>query len=176
MCTTIQVGLGTRVEDGVLAAAGWLADAWRRLTGALLGDRPAAGVHAAAAGASEAGRAVAGPDVRVATAAILLEVAESRHAAGPEARRVAECTMREEYGLSGWQANRLVREADEARRASPGIWTFTSVLVASVSAAQRRRLTELVELVGGTAEARDGRRRYAAARIRWLLRVEGARV
>ncbi|MCZ6553804.1 MAG: TerB family tellurite resistance protein [SAR324 cluster bacterium] len=68
------------------------------------------------------------PDLKVATAAILLEVAESDQDFAPEEHAVIVSMLGERFDLDPGEVNALIEEAQRQRAGHPDLWPFTHAI------------------------------------------------
>lgn len=153
------------VSGGPLDTLRLVAGEW---TGRLRRWWPFQGATAEAAGISV--------NPRLATSALLLDVASADGALSLEERRYIETILRREFGLGGVQAKRLLRSADAARRSAPDQRRFTNEILERLSGRQRALLAAIIQglaqVEGGPTPEQD----YALRRISSLLRLEADRV
>lgn len=119
---------------------------------------------------AEAARTSVSP--RLATSALLLDVASADGALSLEERRYIESILRREFGLGGVQAERLLRSADSARRSAPDPRLFTNEILERLSGRQRALFSaiiqELAQVEGGPTPEQE----YTVRKITSLLRLE----
>lgn len=101
----------------------------------------------------EDGSGEGGHDLRLATAALLLEMARADREETPAERQAAEAMLARHFALERDAAEALLARAADTLRHSVSLYEFTSVLNETLSAAERR---EVVRMVGEVAAA-DGR-------------------
>lgn len=111
-------------------------------------------------------------DVRLATCALLLEVAYADADFSDTERRHVEATLRRQFGLGPVEAAELVRAAERARDEAPGAWHFTTPIAERFTTAQKRVLSEilhaLLHLDGHPTWQED----YVVRKLSALLRLE----
>ncbi len=110
--------------------------------------------HIAPAAAADADRTRA---LRLAAAALLLEVTHLDHEVTPEERRAVTVAVREHFGLSGEEAAELLLCAERERADATDYYQFTSLINSEYDAARK---VELIELMWRIAFADDALHRY----------------
>lgn len=123
---------------------------------------------------AEAGRTAASP--RLATSALLLDVASADGTLSLEERRYIESILRREFGLEAIEAERLLRSADSARRSAPDPRLFTNEILERLSGRQRVLFSAIIQ---GLAQVEGGptpEQEYTVRKITSLLRLEADRV
>ena len=83
-------------------------------------------------------------DIRVAAAALLLEMAHIDDEFGDEERGVILRILKDEYGLSDRAADEIIQTAEEERRESLDMWQFTSRINDHFSKEKKIRIVELL--------------------------------
>ena len=97
--------------------------------------------------------AAPGHDLRLATAALLLEMARADRDQAAEETEAALALLRSRFSLEEDGARALLARAEASVAGSVSLYDFTSVLNATLSPEERRRIVELV----GEVAAADGR-------------------
>lgn len=123
---------------------------------------------------TEAARTPASP--RLATSALLLDVASADGGLSMEERRYIEAILCREFGLGGVEAERLLRSAESARRDAPDPRPFTNEILERLSGRQRALFSTIIH---GLAQVEGGptpEQEYAVRRISSLLRLEADHV
>lgn len=92
----------------------------------------------AAGGAREA------PDLRVATCALLMEVAESDMEFAPEERRLIIELLQGHFSLERGEVDALMQQTEATRRHTADLWPFTSVIARTYTPEEKRALLVLV--------------------------------
>jgi uncharacterized tellurite resistance protein B-like protein len=115
-------------------------------------------------------------DPRVASAALLLEVAHADDRFSEQERQIVEDTLRREFGLDPARAGRLVEAAARVRGDASGPWVFTNVLVEAFSTGQRRNLVRIMDRLARVDDGPTWRESYVLGQIASLLRVEASSV
>ena len=101
--------------------------------------------------------------LRLAAAALLLEVTHLDHEVTPEERRAVTVAVREHFGLSGEEAAELLLCAEQERADSTDYYQFTSLINSEYDAARK---VELVELMWRIAYADDSLHHYEEHLVR----------
>ena len=113
---------------------------------------------------------------RVATGALLLEVASADGDLSLGERRYIESVLCREFALEGAEAERLLRTASSIRLRAPEPWRFTAEMRGQLSHQQRRLFSRIIQglahVDGKPTPAQD----LAVRRIASLLRVEAEHV
>ncbi len=84
------------------------------------------------------------PDRKVATAAILLEVAESDLDFAPEEHAVIVSMLGEQFDLDRGEVDALIEEAHRQRAGHPDLWPFTNAIGKAYSPDQKLELLVMV--------------------------------
>lgn len=111
---------------------------------------------------------------RIATGALLLEVACADGKLSVPERRFIEAVLVREYGLDTVQAERLLRKAEAERRRASGAHFFATRIVQQLSARQRARLHEILRGLADIDGGPSPDQQYAVRRLSSLLRLEVA--
>ena len=111
-------------------------------------------------------------DPRLASAALLIEVAHADGRFSSREHRIVEDTLRSEFGLDRARASRLAHAAARLRDAAVGPWVFTNVLVEAFSGQQRRNLVQILHRLADVDGASSWRVNYVIGQLSSLLRVE----
>ena len=82
--------------------------------------------------------------LHVAASALLLEMAYADDSFTQDERAHIEEIIQRQFGLSEQKAKELIKLADEARRESTGLYTFTSLVNENYDEGQRMVLAELL--------------------------------
>ena len=115
-------------------------------------------------------------DARIASVALLLEVAHADGRFSRQEQSVVEDALRREFGLVGPQACRLVEAAERARDRAPGPWPFANVLVDAYSEEQRRTLADILNRLALADDGPTWREQFVIGQLSSLLRVEASHV
>jgi uncharacterized tellurite resistance protein B-like protein len=116
--------------------------------------------HIAPTAAAEFDR---GHALRLAAAALLLEVTHLDHQVTPEERRAVAVAVREHFGLSGEEAAELLLCAERERADSTDYYQFTSLINSEYDTARK---VELIELMWRIAYADDSLHHYEEHLVR----------
>jgi uncharacterized tellurite resistance protein B-like protein len=125
-------------------------------------------VKTQAVDASEATRERA---LRVAAAALLVEVSRSDGHIADEERTVMRAAIQSTLGLSAEETEELLRLAEEQSRSAVSVYEFTSVLDHEFSAEQKKRVVELLWLVAFADGEKDPHEEHMVRKIAGLLHV-----
>ncbi len=111
-------------------------------------------------------------DIRLAACALLLELAYADSEFTDDERQHLESAIRRQFGLEAGQAEKLLRQAEEARAEAVDLWHFTNQVAENYSLGQKMVLAEimwgLVYSDGDLANKED----YLMRKISNLLRLE----
>lgn len=111
-------------------------------------------------------------DLRLAACALLLEVAHADDDFSTDERQHIEQSVRRHFGLDRQQAEELLRHADQARKDSPDLWRFTSLIRDHYSLGQKMVLAEVMwGLVYSDGELHS-REDYLMRKVSKLLALE----
>lgn len=113
---------------------------------------------------------------RLATSALLLDVASADGALSLEERRYIEGILCREFGLGGVQAERLLRSAESARRKTPDQRPFTNEILERLSARQRALFSAILQGLAQVEGEPTPEQEYAVRKISSLLRLEADHV
>lgn len=138
-------------------------DALKRL---LEREKPTAAEPARAASAT--GR---DHDLRVATAALLFEVVRADGTVDDAERTVLRAAVQSTFDLTPEDVAELLRVAEEASAHAASLYEFTQVVRAASSAAERKRIVELLWLVAFADARKDPLEEHAIRKIAGLLGV-----
>jgi uncharacterized tellurite resistance protein B-like protein len=94
-----------------------------------------------------------GPDLRLATAALLLEMARADRGETAEERRTAEALLARHFAIEKGAAERLLAQAAARLAHAVSLYEFTRVLNDTLSPQERRAVVQMV----GEVAAADGR-------------------
>lgn len=84
------------------------------------------------------------PDLRVATCALLLEVAEVDQDFAPEERAVIESMLQRRFDLEPEEVAQLIAETEAARAGATDLWPFTTAIRQAYTPDQKRELLVMV--------------------------------
>jgi uncharacterized tellurite resistance protein B-like protein len=112
------------------------------------------------------------PDIRLATCALLLELAHADDEFTDDERQHLESAIRRQYGLDQAEAEKLITLAQEARDEAIDLWQFTNLIAENYSLGQKMVLAEIMwGLVYSDGELAD-KEDYLMRKICNLLRLE----
>jgi len=106
--------------------------------------------------------------LRLAVAALLIEVAHLDHEVTPEEKAAVDLAVRGHMGLSGETVAELLRCAERERADSTDYYQFTSLINGEYDAARK---AELIELMWRIAYADDALHRYEEHLIRKIAEL-----
>jgi uncharacterized tellurite resistance protein B-like protein len=111
-------------------------------------------------------------DLRLAACALLLELAHADNEFSTSERAHLDGAVRREFGLDAEEAEELIRLAEEERRNSVDLWSFTNLIAEHFSLGQKMVLAEAMwGLVYADGEL-GSREDYLMRKISGLLRLE----
>lgn len=120
----------------------------------------------------EAPPVLADADIRVATCALFLEIANIDSEFSDEERRRILTIMQDVYGLSHEDAVDIARRAADELRDSVDLWKFTNLINERYTDAEKERVVELlwrVVYADGVLEAHED---YLVHKLSKLLRMQ----
>ncbi|MEW5879757.1 MAG: TerB family tellurite resistance protein [Pseudomonadota bacterium] len=117
--------------------------------------------------ASEAG----GHSIELATAALLVEVVRIDRETSPAEREAVLRAVHEKFGLSGAQADELLRLAEEEVRHATDYYQFTSLINRRFTQAQKERVIELMWRVAYADAELSAHELHLMRKIAGLLHV-----
>lgn len=117
--------------------------------------------------ASEAG----GHSIELATAALLVEVVRIDRETSPAEREAVLRAVHEKFGLSGTQADELLRLAEEEVRQATDYYQFTSLINRRFTQAQKERVIELMWRVAYADAELSAHELHLMRKIAGLLHV-----
>lgn len=120
---------------------------------------------------TEPGAAEGGPDLRLATAALLLEMARADRSETPVERRTAEELLVRYFALEKVAAERLLDQAGERLAHAVSLYEFTRVLNDTLSPAERRRVVQMVGEVAAADGHFDKHEQHLLAKLADLLHL-----
>lgn len=110
-------------------------------------------------------------DVRVATAAVLLEVANADAGLSQEEHGYLLETVQGQFGLSPWRACTLIDDAQEARARDGGVNRSAATVARSYSDRQKARLVEIMGELARLDGGVSGQVSYRMQRMGALVRA-----
>ncbi len=112
-----------------------------------------------------------GHDLRLATAALLLEMARADREEAAAERRLAHELLTAHFAMQGSAADELLARADEAVAGSVSLYDFTSVMNETLSPEERRRVVELVADVAAADGRFDKHEQHLLSKLADLLHL-----
>lgn len=112
--------------------------------------------------------------LRLATAALLMEISRADNEVTAEERDQIAASMREVFELSSEETEQLVRIAEEEVEQSTDLYQFTSLVDEHFSLQQKKRIVELMWRVGAADGHVDKYEKHLVWRISDLLHVPHA--
>ena len=109
--------------------------------------------------------------LRLAAAALLFEVVRADAEVKDEERTVMRAAIQGTFGLSGEEADELVRLAEAESREAVSVYEFTRVVDRELPPEQKKRLVELCWLVAFADAEKSAREEQLVRRIAGLLHV-----
>jgi uncharacterized tellurite resistance protein B-like protein len=115
-----------------------------------------------------------GHDLRLATAALLLEMARADREETPEERRVAEAMLARHFSIERSAAENLLARADESLQHAVSLYEFTSVLNDTLTPEERREVVRMVGEVSATDGRFDKHEQHLLSKLADLLHLRRA--
>jgi uncharacterized tellurite resistance protein B-like protein len=115
-----------------------------------------------------------GHDLRLATAALLLEMARADREETPEERQAAEAMLARHFSLERAAAEALLASAEDSLHEAVSLYEFTRVLNDTLSAAERRTVVEMVAEVAATDGRFDKHEQHLLSKLADLLHLRRA--
>ena len=109
--------------------------------------------------------------LELATATLLVEVLRADRSIDPATREVVLRSVREKFGLSGEEADALVRLAEAESKEATDYYQFTSLIRTHYSSEQRSRIVELMWRVAYADAALSAHEQHLIRKIADLLYV-----
>jgi uncharacterized tellurite resistance protein B-like protein len=109
--------------------------------------------------------------LRLAAAALLLEVVRADAEVKDEERTVARAAIQGTFGLSKDETDELMRLAEEQSREATSLYEFTHLIDEAFSPEQKKRVVELLWLVAFADSEKDAHEEQTIRRIAGLLHV-----
>lgn len=134
-------------------------DKLKRLLNDALGDGQAAGEN---------------HDLRLATAALLLEMARADREETPEERAAAEAMLARHFAIERSAAEDLLARADQSLAQAVSLFEFTRVLNETLSNAERRRVVEMVAEMAAMDGEFDKHEQHLLSKLAELLHLRRA--
>jgi uncharacterized tellurite resistance protein B-like protein len=114
------------------------------------------------------------PDLRLATAALLLEMARADRTESSGERDAATELLARHFRIEQGAAERLLGEADQLVEGSVSLFDFTSVLNETLSNEERRRVVQMIAEVAAADGRFDKFEQHLLARLADLLHLRRA--
>lgn len=115
-----------------------------------------------------------GHDLRLATAALLLEMARADHEETPAERRAAEAMLARHFAIERTAAEALLARADDSLQHAVSLYEFTRVLNDTLSAAERRAVVQMVAEVAAADGHFDKHEQHLLSKLADLLYLRRA--
>jgi len=115
-----------------------------------------------------------GHDLRLATAALLLEMARAGDEETPEERLEAETMLARHFAIERDAAEELLGRAADSLEHSVSLFEFTRVLNTTLSAAERRKVVEMVAEVAASDGNFDKHEQHLLSKLADLLHLRRA--
>ena len=113
-------------------------------------------------------------DLRLATAALLLEMARADREETPAERAAAEAMLARHFSIERGAAEALLQRAEDRLHHTVSLYEFTRVLNDTLSAAERRRVVEMVAEVAATDGRFDKHEQHLLSKLADLLHLRRA--
>lgn len=113
-------------------------------------------------------------DLRLATAALLLEMARADREETAAERRTAEAMLARHFSLERTAAEALLARAEDSLRHSVSLYEFTRVLNDTLSPAERRAVVQMVAEVAATDGRFDKHEQHLLSKLADLLHLRRA--
>lgn len=115
-----------------------------------------------------------GHDLRLATAALLLEMARADREETPQERAEAEAMLARHFAIERSAAEDLLARADQSLAHAVSLFEFTSVLNDTLSDAERRRVVEMVAEMAALDGEFDKHEQHLLSKLAHLLHLRRA--
>jgi uncharacterized tellurite resistance protein B-like protein len=115
-----------------------------------------------------------GHDLRLATAALLLEMARADREETAEERQAAEALLARHFAIERSAAEDLLARAEDSLRHSVSLYEFTSVLNETLTPAERREVVRMVGEVAATDGRFDKHEQHLLSKLADLLHLRRA--
>ena len=115
-----------------------------------------------------------GHDLRLATAALLLEMARADRDETPEERQAAEAMLARHFSIEREAAEALLARADESLHHAVSLYEFTRVLNDTLSSSERRAVVQMVAEVAATDGRFDKHEQHLLSKLADLLYLRRA--
>lgn len=115
-----------------------------------------------------------GHDLRLATAALLLEMARADREEAPEERQAVETLIARHFSLEQAAAEALLARADQSLDHAVSLYEFTRVLNDTLSPAERRTVVQMVAEVAAADGRFDKHEQHLLSKLADLLYLRRA--
>jgi uncharacterized tellurite resistance protein B-like protein len=115
-----------------------------------------------------------GPDLRLATAALLLEMARADRGETAEERRTAEALLARHFAIEKGAAERLLAQAEARLAHAVSLYEFTRVLNDTLSPQERRAVVQMVGEVAAADGHFDKHEQHLLSKLADLLHLRRA--
>lgn len=115
-----------------------------------------------------------GHDLRLATAALLLEMARADREETAAERRTAEKVLARHFSIEREAAEALLARADESLQHAVSLYEFTRVLNDTLSPTERRTVVQMVAEVAATDQRFDKHEQHLLSKLADLLHLRRA--
>ena len=109
--------------------------------------------------------------LRLAASALLFEVVRADAEVKPEERMVMRTAIQSAFSLSDAEAQELMALAEEESREAASLYEFTSLIDEGFSAAEKKRLVELLWMVSFADTVKHADEEHIVRKIAGLLHV-----
>jgi uncharacterized tellurite resistance protein B-like protein len=113
-------------------------------------------------------------DLRLATAALLLEMARADREETAEERRTAQSMLARHFSIERSAAEELLARADESLHHAVSLYEFTRVLNDTLSPAERRQVVQMVAEVAAADGKFDRHEQHLLSKLADLLHLRRA--
>jgi uncharacterized tellurite resistance protein B-like protein len=110
-------------------------------------------------------------DIRIATCALLVEIARIDETFTPEEMATILSILKEKYGLSPEHADALIAEAEEELKHSVDLWQFAKLINANYSVAEKIDIIETLWRIVYVDGKMDQYEHYLMNKLKNLLRL-----
>lgn len=115
-----------------------------------------------------------GHDLRLATAALLLEMARADREEAPEERRLVETLIARHFSMERAAAEALLARADQSLDHAVSLYEFTRVLNDTLTAPERRTVVQMVAEVAAADGRFDKHEQHLLSKLADLLYLRRA--
>ncbi|MFO7963225.1 MAG: TerB family tellurite resistance protein [Desulfobacterales bacterium] len=110
-------------------------------------------------------------DIRVATCALLVEIARIDEAFTPSEMETLLCILKEKYGLSEENADALIIEAEKELANSLDLWQFAKLINQNYSNEEKIEIIETLWRIVYVDGKMNAHERYMMNKVKNLLRI-----